>query len=44
MALSEDERLREEDPFTAETIHDLSNRIVFAPAKTSPASTTEPAP
>ena len=23
---------------------DLSNRIVFAPAKTSPASTTEPAP
>ncbi len=29
MALSEDERLREEDPFTAETIHDLSNRIVF---------------
>lgn len=29
MALDEDGRLREEDPFTAETIHDLANRIVF---------------
>jgi hypothetical protein len=29
MALDDDERLREEDPFTAETICDLSNRIVF---------------
>ncbi|MGQ3212001.1 MAG: N-formylglutamate amidohydrolase [Shinella sp.] len=29
MALKEDERLREEDPFTAQTIRDLQNRIVF---------------
>lgn len=29
MALDEDERLREEDPFTAQTIRDLQNRIVF---------------
>lgn len=29
MALDGDARLREEDPFTAETIHDLANRIVF---------------
>jgi hypothetical protein len=29
MALADGERLREEDPFTAETIRDLSNRIVF---------------
>lgn len=29
MALGDDERLREEDPYTAETIRDLSNRIVF---------------
>lgn len=29
MALDEDGRLREEDPFTAEIIHDLANRIVF---------------
>ncbi|WP_313527403.1 N-formylglutamate amidohydrolase [Shinella sp.] len=29
MALDDDGRLREEDPFTAETIHDLANRIVF---------------
>jgi N-formylglutamate amidohydrolase len=29
MALADDERLREEDPFTAETIRGLDNRIVF---------------
>lgn len=29
MALDDDERLREEDPFTAQTIRDLQNRIVF---------------
>lgn len=29
MALEADERLREEDPFTAQTILDLPNRIVF---------------
>ena len=29
MALTAEERLREEDPFTAETIRDLPNRIVF---------------
>ena len=29
MALDDDERLREEDPFTAETIGGLDNRIVF---------------
>ncbi|MDX3974276.1 N-formylglutamate amidohydrolase [Shinella sp.] len=29
MALDDDERLREEDPFTAETIRGLANRIVF---------------
>ena len=29
MALTDDERLREEDPFTAETIRDLNNTIVF---------------
>lgn len=29
MRISEDERLREEDPFTGQTIADLPNRIVF---------------
>jgi hypothetical protein len=29
MALDEDERLREEDPFTAQTIRDIQNRIIF---------------
>ncbi|HOF10998.1 MAG TPA: hypothetical protein PLV33_13480 [Opitutaceae bacterium] len=36
--------VEEENAVLKKRLIDLSNRIVFAPAKTSPASTTEPAP